>query len=62
MMNFLTGAVLFKNDKGLYCVEYQQHQIAECQYRDEAIMLALDRVRLQARLHEQQPQNIPIFN
>ena len=62
MMTFLTGAVMFKNDNGFYCVEYHQHQIAECQYRDEAIMLALDRTRLQEKLQQQQPQTIPIFS
>lgn len=62
MMTFLTGAVMFKNDNGFYCVEYHQQQVAECQYRDEAIMLALDRPRLSNLLQQKQPQNTPIFS
>ena len=53
-MTFLTGAVMFKNDSGKYCVEYHQQTVAECEHRDEAIMLALDRARLQNKLQEQQ--------
>ena len=62
MMTFLTGAVMFRNDDGFYCVEYHQQQVAECQYRDEAIMLALDRVRLGLLLQQKTPQKTPIFS
>jgi hypothetical protein len=60
MMTFLTGAVMYRDDSGNYCVEYHEQRIAECQYRDEAIMLALDRARLQEKLLQKQQQPLPI--
>ena len=55
MLEFLTGATVFRDhDNEVYCVEYQNHKVAECQYKDQAIMLAVDRSRLNELLQEKQ--------
>jgi hypothetical protein len=55
MGEFLTGAIVTKT-ASLYSVEYQGQLVAQFSYKDQAVMLALDRAKLASLL-----QNSNIF-